>query len=119
MLMQRGWTAPWMPGVWNLPGGGVDPGETPYEAGVRELFEEAGVRALHLEHALTAEDPELGYIHIWICDQWRGMPHCADGENIDLAFVNENTLTEYPMVPYVEDAIRAAFRLRSSARMLP
>jgi 8-oxo-dGTP pyrophosphatase MutT (NUDIX family) len=32
-----------MIGFWSVPGGFVDPGETPQEAAVRELFEEAGL----------------------------------------------------------------------------
>jgi len=32
-----------MIGFWSVPGGIVDPGETPQEAAVRELFEEAGL----------------------------------------------------------------------------
>jgi len=32
-------------GTWTLPGGGVDHGESPNEAVVRELYEEAGLRA--------------------------------------------------------------------------
>ena len=31
-------------GLWSLPGGGVDPGETPAEAIVREVLEETGLR---------------------------------------------------------------------------
>jgi 8-oxo-dGTP diphosphatase len=32
-----------MTGFWSVPGGIVDPGETPQQAAVRELFEEAGI----------------------------------------------------------------------------
>lgn len=32
-------------GTWTLPGGGVDHGESPYDAVLRELYEEAGLRA--------------------------------------------------------------------------
>jgi 8-oxo-dGTP diphosphatase len=35
-----------MIGFWSVPGGFVDPGETPQEAAVRELFEEAGLAVL-------------------------------------------------------------------------
>jgi len=40
--------------AWQMPQGGIDPGEEPYDAAVRELYEETGVRSV----ALLAEAPE-------------------------------------------------------------
>jgi putative (di)nucleoside polyphosphate hydrolase len=44
------------PGAWQMPQGGIDPGETPEMAGLRELEEETGVdRALVRVEAETAD----------------------------------------------------------------
>lgn len=50
LLVQEG--QPKVRGLWNLPAGHVDPGETPQEAAVREAFEETGY---HIR--LTSENP--------------------------------------------------------------
>ena len=44
LLQQRDDKAPYYPNVWGLPGGAVEAGETPAEAAVRELWEEASIR---------------------------------------------------------------------------
>ena len=43
--------------AWQMPQGGVDPGEEPYDAALRELYEETNVRSV----ALLAEAPD------WYC----------------------------------------------------
>ncbi len=45
ILLVRAASTTAAPGLWWLPGGGVDFGESPQEAVVREVFEETGLRA--------------------------------------------------------------------------
>lgn len=42
------------PGTWTLPGGGIDPGESPSEAVLREVYEESG-QEVHIERILALE----------------------------------------------------------------
>jgi putative (di)nucleoside polyphosphate hydrolase len=63
--------------AWQMPQGGIDPGEEPYDAAVRELWEETGVAAEHVE--LVAEAPDELYYDlpdeligkVWK-EPWRG-----------------------------------------------
>ncbi len=43
-----------VPGLWGLPGGGIDPGESPSEAVVREVEEESG-QDLEISHLLDVQ----------------------------------------------------------------
>jgi 8-oxo-dGTP diphosphatase len=58
MLLTRISSAGYPVGMWTLPGGGVDHGEHPDDAVVRELYEETGLTAL------TSRLVDVGSIHL-------------------------------------------------------
>ncbi len=53
------------PGVWTLPGGGVDPGESPSDALLREIYEETG-QDIVIERVLALESEH------WVGDSLAG-----------------------------------------------
>lgn len=57
LLLRRGKTAPYAPGLWNFPGGHIDKGETAIDAARRECEEEAGITPQNL----TLLGPKNGY----------------------------------------------------------
>lgn len=63
--------------AWQMPQGGIDPGEDPYDAAVRELWEETGVTADKVKLIAATEDellydlPEDMIGKVWK-GKWRG-----------------------------------------------
>ena len=91
-----------MAGLWEFPGGKVEPGETPENALIRELEEELGINTwtsclaplTFASH--TYEDFHL-LMPVFACRKWQGIPTAQEGQT--LAWVRANKLRDYPMPP--------------------
>jgi|TARA_R100001369_G_C3268371_1_gene159530 8-oxo-dGTP diphosphatase len=89
-------------GLWEFPGGKVDPGETPEIALIRELQEELGIDTwasclAPLTFASHTYDDFHLLMPLYACRKWNGTPQGREGQT--LKWVRANDLAQYPMPP--------------------
>ncbi len=89
-------------GLWEFPGGKLDPGERPEQALIRELHEELGIAVKEaclapLTFASHGYDDFHLLMPLYICRRWDGTVSAKEGQN--LAWVRANKLRDYPMPP--------------------
>jgi 8-oxo-dGTP diphosphatase len=91
-----------MGGLWEFPGGKMEPGETPEATLIRELREELGIAVKEAclapftfaSHAYT--DFHL-LMPLYLCRRWEGAPQPL--EHAALKWVRPKDMADYPMPP--------------------
>lgn len=89
-------------GLWEFPGGKVDPGERPEACLIRELAEELGIAVKQdclapLTFASHAYEDFHLLMPLWVCRRWEGFVRPLEGQAVK--WVSPRQLRDYPMPP--------------------
>ncbi|WP_234190007.1 (deoxy)nucleoside triphosphate pyrophosphohydrolase [Shinella sp. NM-101] len=95
-------------GLWEFPGGKVEPGETPEETLIRELDEELGITTkipclAPLTFASHTYDDFHLLMPLYVCRRFEGTARGREGQAIK--WVRPKALRDYPMPPADEPLI--------------
>ena len=108
VLLQKRAPGRFMAGLWEFPGGKVEPGERPEAALVRELAEELGIAVEldALQPAAFASADNAGrhmLLLLYICRAWEGMPQALDASA--LRWLRPAEMRALPMPPADEPLV--------------
>ncbi|MCA0057226.1 MULTISPECIES: (deoxy)nucleoside triphosphate pyrophosphohydrolase [unclassified Mesorhizobium] len=89
-------------GLWEFPGGKVEPGETPEQCLIRELYEEIAIETdipclAPLTFASHSYDDFHLLMPLFICRRFRGIAQPKEGQA--LKWVRPRQMRDYPMPP--------------------
>ena len=95
-------------GLWEFPGGKVEPGETPEETLIRELQEEIGITTkvaclAPLTFASHTYDDFHLLMPLYVCRRFEGIARGLEGQA--LKWVRPKDMRDYPMPPADEPLI--------------
>jgi len=106
-------------GLWEFPGGKIEPAEQPEEALVRELEEELGVRVRREDLVpLTFVSHSYRDFHLlmplYLCQVWEGKLTAKEGQ--ELAWVDPDQLDRYAMPP-ADEPLKTSLRALLQAKI--
>jgi|SRR5579871_4081487 len=91
-----------MAGLWEFPGGKIEPGEKPEDSLIRELKEELDIEVTEaclapFTFASHSYEDFALLMPLFVCRRWNGIPKAI--EHQELQWVRPKDLPDYPMPP--------------------
>jgi 8-oxo-dGTP diphosphatase len=117
LLAQRPEGKP-MAGLWEFPGGKMEPGEKPEQTLIRELREELSIDVKEpclapLTFASHTYETFQLFMPLWVCRRWEGQVRGLEGQR--LAWVKPGRLRDYampaadePLIPFLTELLGEA-----------
>lgn len=108
-------------GMWSLPGGVIELGETIQETTRREVAEECGIEIgvgeiFHAENLIVFDergDIRFHYIVTYLLAYYKSGEARPGSDATDIKWVKVEELPEFDMNPIVHETIMKAFRIKS------
>ena len=100
ILIQRRPAQAHLGGLWEFPGGKLEPGETRRAGLVRELREELGVEATQMAPliAIPHDYPDKRILlDVWTVQQWRGEVHGREGQPVEWVAPSDLVRYDFPL----------------------
>ena len=106
LLLRRGPTAKWKAGMYCLPGGKLEKGETLKDGGLRELFEETTIATYRDSLIPITIEYENGYSKIVFVTNLDHRNVTLNWEHDDYIWITAGEMVSHPLVPGLATTIK-------------